>query len=401
MRALQAHLQRWLQQLDPWLDACFPIATSLICLRQRLLAYSLLCLFLLLRLLQGSHKQPWRWVLISLLMLHAGLIVEDRDLKPASSSDYLIMATSFAAGLQRSQEQWRRSLVWISSSILPLLLFSIAAGEAFLTGNAAFIGFNINKLGFLAGLLTVAAYGWSQQRNERKATQQVAGILTLAGIAMCIASQSRAAILVPLIAIGVDQLVQRRHQLKPHLPMLISGTATAILVTALLIYSGDSAGNRANRLSDINRIATLRCWVESTATTTPKLLLGSGYGSPARFQCGPERIPTLHEIHKQRGFQHAHNLYAQVFAESGLVGLLLASGLTAAAGLRAWRLRHQPQQRIALPLVVYVFLMGLGLTYWQVLMLNQVLVGYCLASLSAAAVDPEPASESTPSAPPT
>jgi hypothetical protein len=51
--------------------------------------------------------------------------------------------------------------------------------------------------------------------------------------------------------------------------------------------------------------------------------------------------------------------------------------------------------------VVYVFLMGLGLTYWQVLMLNQVLVGYCLASLSAAAVDPEPASESTPSAPPT
>ena len=65
MSTLQTRLQQGLNRLDPWLDACFPVATALICTKQRLMAYSLLTLWILIRLLLGSDKQNWRWILIS------------------------------------------------------------------------------------------------------------------------------------------------------------------------------------------------------------------------------------------------------------------------------------------------------------------------------------------------
>ncbi|MEY3750235.1 MAG: hypothetical protein RLZZ186_654, partial [Cyanobacteriota bacterium] len=46
MNTIQAWLQRSLNSLDPWLDAIFPVATALICAKQRLAGYSLLVIYL-------------------------------------------------------------------------------------------------------------------------------------------------------------------------------------------------------------------------------------------------------------------------------------------------------------------------------------------------------------------
>jgi len=143
----------------PLAYAVFPIATALICARQRLAGYSLLVIYLLLRLLQRSDRESWRWILISLPVVHAGLIIEDRDLRPRGPSDYLIVALSFAARFQRTKQQWIRALAWICSCILPLLAPSLATGDKLIEGTSSFSGFYINKLDFLAGLLTVLAYG--------------------------------------------------------------------------------------------------------------------------------------------------------------------------------------------------------------------------------------------------
>ena len=56
MTTIQPLLQRGLSALDPWLDAVFPVATALICAKQRLAGYSLLVIYLALRLLQRSNK---------------------------------------------------------------------------------------------------------------------------------------------------------------------------------------------------------------------------------------------------------------------------------------------------------------------------------------------------------
>lgn len=190
MTKIQPLLQRGLTALDPWLDTAFPVATALICARQRIAGYSLLVIYLALRLLQRSDKEPWRWILISLLMVNAGLIIENRDLRPGSASDYLIVALSFAAGMHRTREQWNRALAWMASCIVPLLALSLHAWPDMIEGASSFTGFNINKLGFLAGMLTVIAYGWLRQLHSPW-SRAVAIAAIAMGISEVILTQSR------------------------------------------------------------------------------------------------------------------------------------------------------------------------------------------------------------------
>lgn len=382
--------------MEPWLDAVFPIVTTLLCLHQRLAAYSLLCLYLLVRLLIQRNARPWRWILISLLIVHAGLIIQDRDIRPGGPSDYLIIALSFAAGLQKSEQQWRRSLIWMGSCILPLLAFSLQAGDQMLVASSSFMGFNINKLGFLAGLLTVIAYGLLRQARTPLA-RTGASLLIAAGVSEALLSQSRAALAVPLVAISIDQLTRLRWTPRRS---LVTALACLLIGSAAVHSWYGGFGIQGNTLSDLNRFATIRCWLASTTDSRQGLLFGLGYGKPAQRFCGPETIPSLKAMDKTKGLSHAHNFYAQIFAETGLAGLVLSLGLTAVALRRAWRLRGTGQRPVAFPLIVYLVLMALGITFWQVLMLNQVLIGYSLALLSGVPADREPADGSTPAARP-
>ncbi len=106
-------------------------------------------------------------------------------------------------------------------------------------------------------------------------------------------------------------------------------------------------------------------------------------------------------MEKGKGLQHAHNFYAQIFAETGLSGLLVAVGMTIAGFRAAWRQHLAKTMVVSLPLLIYITLMALGLTFWQVMMINQVLVGYSLAALTAKEHGPAAANAATPQAQPT
>ena len=206
MNTAQTLLQRGLSALDSWLDAVFPLATALICARQRIAGYSLLVMYLLLRLLQRSDREPWRWILFSLLAINAGLIIQDQDIKPGGPSDYLIIAISFTAGYQRTRQQWKTSLAWISSCAMPLLVFSLKAGDAMIEGNSSFAGFNINKIGFLAGFLSVLSYGLLRQADD-KPTRACALTFLVSALWAAILTESRSAIAIPLVIICIDRLM--------------------------------------------------------------------------------------------------------------------------------------------------------------------------------------------------
>ncbi len=402
MNTLQTRLQQGLNRLDPWLEAVFPIATALICTRQRLIANTLLTLFVLLRLLQGSDKHSWRWILILLVILNAGLVIEDRDLKPGSTSDYLIIAAAFAAGFQRTVDQWRRSLPWLASCIVPLLAFSLAAGNQLLEGTVSFTGFNINKLGFLFGLLILLAYGWLRQSQQRS-IQIGAVMLTSLGMWGAILTQSRAAIAVPLIAISIDLLAKLRWTVR----RISLCTLLALILASSTLYQWylkpSATYNLATdyKLGELNRAQTIQCWFRSTAQSPKGFWFGLGYGKPAQEQCGPEAIPSLKAMEKNKGLQHAHNLYAQIFTESGIGGLIVILGLTLAGFRQAWHQSRTKALIVSFPLMTYLFLMAMGITYWQVLLLNQILAGYSLAALSAVEPDGGPEDAPTPPAPAT
>lgn len=377
MNTIQAWLQRSLNSLDPWLDAIFPVATALICAKQRLAGYSLLVIYLVLRLLQRSDREPWRWILISLLVVNAGLIIEDRDFKPGSPSDYLIVALSFSAGFQRTQRQWRTSLAWMASCIIPLLALSLAAGDKLIQLNSSFTGFNINRVGFLAGLTVIFSYCLTLQSNNQ-ARRGFGALLLLGGVLEAILTQSRAAIAVPLIAIAVDQS-SRINWTKQRAAVTILGIALVGLTTIHIWYGGTSSGI-SNKVADENRITTLRCWIASTGANSKSLLLGQGYGKAVQQKCGPNQLSQL--INREKPLAHAHNFYIQLLGETGLMGLLLGVGLTITALQQAWKNGSSNNGLPGRPLTTYLLLMALGAT-WHTMLINQVLVGFSLAALTA------------------
>ena len=393
MNTIQPLLQRGLNALDPWLDAIFPVATALICAKQRVAGYSLLVIYLFLRLLQRSDKEPWRWILISLLVVNAGLIIEDRDFKPGGPSDYLAIALSFAAGFQRTRSQWRTSLAWMALSVIPLLAMSVAAGDKLIQINSSFTGFNINRLGFLAGLLSIFSYGLLLQ-STTPPSRILASALLIAGGTEAVLTQSRAAIAVPLIAIAIDQAARIQWNAKKAAAAI--GACAFIAIATLNSWYGETADYR-NRVGDDNRITTIRCWISNTTESPKKLILGQGYGKAARAKCGPDEISGL--VKRDKPLSHAHNLYIQLFAETGMVGLALAVGLTLQAFQKAWSTSLRSQGFTERPLITYLFLMAMVAT-WHTMLINQVLVGYSLALLSAKASGPDAEGETTPTTQP-
>jgi O-antigen ligase len=283
------------------------------------------------------------------------------------------------------------------SCILPLLVLSLAAGDKMIEGTSSFSGFNINKLGFLAGLLTVLAYGWLRQAKAIPSQCLAIAAMGL-GITEALLTQSRASLAVPLLAIITDLAISRRWTLK----QLLATGALCLTLASGAIYSWyfhtGTTYNLATdyRLGELNRAETIQCWFQTTARSSRGAWLGLGYGKPAQDQCGPERIPSLRKMEKSEGLQHAHNFYAQIFTESGIGGLILAAGITVAGFRKAWNQHSHTTLSFTLPLMIYLTLMALGITYWQVMMINQVLVGYSLAALTAKDPDPSAADAAIP-----
>ncbi|NDD69509.1 MAG: hypothetical protein EBZ29_09020, partial [Synechococcaceae bacterium WB9_4xC_028] len=208
---------------------------------------------------------------------------------------------------------------------------------------------------------------------------------------------------VPILAIAIDILVSGRWTLRQ---LLITGVLSTALASGAIYswyFKADTTYNIATdyRLGELNRVQTIQCWFQSTSQSDRGLWLGMGFGKPAQEHCGPDEIPSLRKMEKGKGLQHAHNFYAQIFAETGLSGLLVAVGMTIAGFRAAWRQHLAKTMVVSLPLLIYITLMALGLTFWQVMMINQVLVGFSLAALSAKEHGPAAANAATPEARPT
>jgi O-antigen ligase len=376
MSNLQSRMQEGLNRIDPWLDACFPVATALICAKQRLMAYSLLTAWILIRLVQGSDKQNWRWIFVTLALLNAGLIIGDRDVKPGGASDYLIIALSFTAGFQRSRSHWKRSLAWIGSCALPLLIACLSAGGNLIQLNSSFTGFNINRVGYLSALLTIINYSLFRSASSLRPKVAYAVLLTASTTATFL-TESRAAIAVPVIAIAIDLAAGIRLSKTARVAAFIA--AISLMLTSFHQWY-TNPGGPATLMADSNRIATIECWVKRTTRTTQSTILGLGYGKTAQFSCGPEQVDAIKG--RNTPLAHSHNVYVQLFAETGLVGLMAGVALTAKALMKSLALCKSPSLEFTRPFLIFLFLMALGTT-WQSMLLNQVLIGYCLSALSA------------------
>jgi len=380
-----ARLDSSLSQIDPWLDLAFPLATALLCLDQSRWAYGVLGLWLLLRLTRHALKEHWAWLLVGLFLVNAGIILNDKGMQPSDPTDLMVIALAFAAGLHRSTQQWRTSFAWISSSLIPLGVYSL-----FLNGPELlkFPGFNVNRLSFLLGVLMITAWGLGRSSSEQRSTIGWLGMASLA-LPLAVMSGSRAALAAPLLSLLLAAILQHCSKAGSLTKALLGLALVAGLSLGSLQlwyrYSPDAA---INRLSDGMRFPTALCWAKAPIQQG-KALFGLGYNQKVRSHCDGDHLPIMRAAGRPEGLPHAHNVGAQLMAETGL------AGLTALVGTCLWAGQRLRQRLIAapcgdpivlntlLPLGLYLLLMAMSTSYEIYLMLNQVLIGFTLAALTS------------------
>lgn len=392
---LSERIKDLIAHLDRWADLAFAIATALLLIGQLSAANTLLFLWLLGRLtLFSENKQPQNWILASLAMVNFGAIVFDQGGKPSDPSDLLLIALAFAAGLQRPLKNWIRSARLITLCLAPIALKAITAAGTDTV--LSFPDINVNRLSFLLGLLSITGYAcfrWAQTRRSRLGWAS----LTLLILPLGFLTGSRAALAAPILSIGLTwlicsiQIITKTRQ-RPRHPGISIGFALATIVATSLamprLWHSNPETSSENTVSDKMRFETAWCWIKAPIDHG-KAWEGLGFNKKTRRHCDAGSIPYLRRVDHEQGLPHAHNIFSQITAETGIPGLaamlalILWAGQSLSSQLKRFRGNKYEAFALSLPLFIYLGLTGMTTSFYIYLMLNQVLIGYLLGSLLA------------------
>ena len=93
---------------------------------------------------------------------------------------------------------------------------------------------------------------------------------------------------------------------------------------------------------------------------------------------------------RPEGLPHAHNLFAQIFAENGLIGVISLGAVLALLAHKAWSSQASSSSFaarrffFAVPLLIYFLLNALVSSFQLFMLSNQLLIGLGLATLWSA-----------------
>lgn len=264
---------------------------------------------------------------LGLLLVNGRLIALRDDVQ--GPSQFLLIALGFVIGCLLVPQAWRITIGWLAFSVLPLLFLFIV--EAHASGlpltlsqietiyNTTMRGHGgINRFATLALMLTMCA--WYFTLFAKGLLAKGLGILTvISGYALCLGSGSRIAIfgapLAVFLAWAVIRLQGRRSQMLVRLLLGASGLFI-FLMFWWFVLSPEAA---TNRMSDFLRMEAARCWLSLMFSGHNRFLFGSGYGSEI-----PNKI--CYHIPDFRGqfgtIGHAHNTFAHIAGQHGLLGLI-------------------------------------------------------------------------------
>lgn len=392
-----------IDRIESGLDATFAISTALLLLDLKVWACALLTAWLVARLvLQQAIRGGLNRLLLVLALLNAGTWIMERGAKPSDPSDLLVILLAFAAGIHRPLENWQRSFRMLAFCLIPIGL----AGLFHHTGQLLqFPGINVNRMSFLLGLLSVLT--WGLFRISPRKGERIAWLAATGGcIPLAVMTQSRAALAAPVLAILLSELSLTLHKqwqynktLKTKALSLAAslGIVTAVAVTCVRIWYANGEQAQENQLSDSLRFPTAICWA-AAPFKHGNPVLGLGHNSAVRKHC--DDLPIIRQAKTQEGgLPHAHNVPAQILGETGLAGL---AGLSIACVWLARRIigdlrislgrnptgSHRITRVIILPLSIYLLLTGMTTSFEIFLLLNQMLIGYLLASITMTSPNP-------------
>ena len=359
---------------------------------------------------QGATRETWlSWVLLLGLFLFnvRNIVLRDNYRGPVL---ILLIGTGLLLGSQFNPRQWRELLGWMAVSIVPIaLFFAIQLGlegawqipaDSYVcpehqNASAMFCVYyklvkpsmgSINRLATLLTFLTLA--GWYGSTLAKSRWSRATHLLLVAvGYWIILRIDSRMAVVAVPFAVLLSWLglrLRERFSLKAWLISLL-GAVTLMAVGAWEVVL------KSEVLSNTQRLLLASCWIrKGMFRSSERFWMGSGFDTTGIGE-------ACESIRPGDPFGHAHNTFAQIAGNHGLLGLI---GLIAFAALilhGLWRqLQPQHGQRdwspwsstdwgeVSLGLNLALLICALSTTVQEFSPLNQLLIGLLAGSACVA-----------------
>lgn len=365
-------------------------------------------LWLGLELLGRREAMPWSWGVLAMLLLNLRGVILDEGPTPVSHMDFVLMISAFLVGFGRSRERWQWSAAVVAAACAAGVLLQADIIRDYVWWGVEYKTALLtkNQTALLGGMATLAALmAVVLERSRRIWPPALLTTLGLAGLLLARSSLSRAAFALVPLSLGLGLLLCL-PQLRPgrlvagwrRLPgrwrwLLIGLLALIVLalgagLVALIqqpqlltaLYGQDNLAN------DEGRLKVWGCYLGLPFLGENRFIYGVGYANSWMKWCSPEVTG--------RNLYHAHNLFLQIWGDTGVIPtlfILVCFGLIAG---RIWRncgsssglLRPSRRAQWGMPLIstaIAVYLVAFNMVELGLLKVPALtaLFGFLLASV--------------------
>ncbi len=254
---------------------------------------------------RASRLLQWMWLALLLFSVRDWWF--NHPPHPASIIDGLLLISAIICASTISPERWNRLLVLPALGFLPLL--ATLSSKPW-TPNP-FVG--ANQAAYLFGLFFSTVLIWLFAKLQRSWLLLAVSPFPLLLFVYLWQTGSRAALISVLVSCSVVFIA---HEIKKKsFWRSIALASVALVITYLLraILSNNSSLPGLKTGSDLGRLMAYECFAALPFTGNNRLIYGVGF----------DRVGQLCQVEFQGlTLDHAHNLYLQIWASTGILGIL-------------------------------------------------------------------------------
>jgi len=237
---------------------------------------------------------------------------------PAASEDILIIVASFMAscGIKKSNLE-----ILLKSNLVALPIAWIAGINQNMMQGILLKGpwvpnFMVgkNQCAYLIGLLLIISICWLWSSKSFKKDKIASGLMAAIATLMLWQLQSRAALVAAFTALAIVFLMQQAKggKINKSIGICVALGATVILSIKLMRPNSVITPLGFDFYSDLGRLQIQKCFLNLPLTGNNRFIYGVGFERGSLF-CKQEVISGV--------LDHAHNLYIQLWANAGILGI--------------------------------------------------------------------------------
>jgi len=338
-------------------------------------------LWVLLQLTFAPNDRRWAaWPMVFVLLLFSRSWWLHEMPHPGAAQDGLLLVGALMASACLPATRWPW-LLRLPLLVLPVLLFEM--GSKPWTPNPLA---GVNQGGFVLGVIFLVALAWFWQTKQSQWQRLLAGSATVLAGLMVWQTGSRAAVVATVVSAALVwikegscvRVIWKRG-------LLLMGFGVVALVAKQLLRPSSTGIPGLHLTSDSGRLALAQCYAALPFSGNNRFIYGIGFDRAGQFCADPIRHGMGISMHGGVA-DHSHNMFLQLFASTGVLGLF-GFLLLLAMLFQAWHISSSvmdayPRQ-VGQMVLVYTLIQGcldLSILHWPVtLVLSGVLLGIPLS----------------------